>query len=126
MTLLEMLIERDQQNPMAAELRQKWCQHAEYMACCLRIFRHSYGLKHIPRQVLDVISSTIQGLVHHLDDAGVRHMFTEFCRFGMALSQRFRPLADTIHTLQSQAQRSLVKLPTEVIAILDGSDLRKE
>lgn len=125
MTLLSMLIERDEQNTTAAHLRQIWCRHAEDMAQCLRIFRQSYGLKHIPSQTVDAISNAIRVLVHHLDGDVLTRMFTEFCRFGMALSQRFKPIAETIHAVQSLAQRSVVRLPTEVIAILDGSDLRK-
>lgn len=125
MALLEMLMERDQQNTVAPKLRQTWCQQAKEMAQCLQIFRQSYGLKHIPSQVVDAISRGMRVLVHQLDNDEAKHAFIEFCRFAMALSQRFKPSAGTVHAIQSLAQRGVVRLPTEAIAILDGCEPRR-
>lgn len=120
-----MLMKRDQQGAMGPQLRQTWCQQAEEMSQCLRILRQSYGLKQIPSQVVDAVSSTIRVLVYRLESDDAKRVFTELCRFGMALSQRFNPTADTIHAIQVLAQRGVVKLPSGVTAILDGSELPK-
>lgn len=120
-----MVMKRDQQDTMGSRIRQAWCQQAQEMSQCLRIFRQSYGLKHIPSQVVDAISSTIGVLVYRLESDEAKRVFTELCRFGMALSQRFNPIADTIHAIQALAQRGVVKLPSEATAILDGSELPK-
>lgn len=126
MNLLQILIERDRQGCMANQLRQTWCQQAEEMAQCLRIHRQSYGLKRIPSQVVDAVQAVLQVLVHHLEgSAEASHAFIELCRFEMALSQKFKPAADTIHAIQSLSQHGVVRLPNEAVAILDGSGFRK-
>ncbi|CEJ59229.1 hypothetical protein PMG11_07860 [Penicillium brasilianum] len=124
MDLLETLISRDQECTMTPQLRRTWREQAEKMAQCLLLYRQSYGLKQVPSQVVDAVQSVLPVLVHQLDDSDdVRNAFTELCRFGIALSQKFQPTADTIHAIQLLAQRGVVKLPTEAIAILDGSEL---
>lgn len=125
MTLLEMLMERDQQDTVAPKLRQTWFQQATEMAQCLRVFRQSYGLKHIPSQVVDAISRAMRVLVHQLHSDEAEHVFIEFCRFAVALSQRFKPSASTVHAIQSLAQRGVVRLPSEAIATLDGCEPRR-
>ncbi|KAJ5098565.1 hypothetical protein N7532_005566 [Penicillium argentinense] len=69
MNLLEMLMERDQQSSMINQLRQTWCQQAEEMAQCLHIYRQSFGLRHIPSQVVDAVQTALPVLVHRLEDA---------------------------------------------------------
>lgn len=124
MDLLETLIGRDQECTMTPQLRRTWREKAEEMAQCLLLYRQSYGLKQVPSQVVDAVQSALPVLVHQLDDSDdARNAFTELCRFGIALSQKFQPTADTIHAIQLLAQRGVVKLPTEAIAILDGSEL---
>jgi hypothetical protein len=126
MHVVEMLIERDQQGSMIAQLQQKWCAQAEEIAQCLRIHRQSYGLWHIPSQVIDIVQEVFYTLVHHLESSNtVRHAFIEFCRFGIALGQKSKPMAETIYAIQSPSQRGSIQLPTEVITILDGSRLWK-
>lgn len=126
MDLLETLIDRDQEGVMTPHLRQTWREQAEEMAECLRVHRQSYGLKHIPSQVIDAVQTALRVLVHQLDDSDdTRNAFTELCRFGIALSQKFQPTAETVHAIQLLAQRGAVRLPTEAIAILEGSELRK-
>lgn len=122
MSLCEMLTERDQQGAMGPQLRQTWSRQAEEMSQCLRILRQSYGLKHIPSQVVEAISTTIRALVYRLESDDAKRAFTELCRFGIALSHRFNPIVDTIHAIQALAQRGVVNLPPEVTAILDGSE----
>lgn len=124
MTLLEMLMERDQQDTVTCKLRHTWYQQAKEIAQCLRIFRQSYGLRHIPSQVVDAISRGMRVLVHQLHSDEAEHVFIEFCRFAMALSQRFKPSAGTVHAIQSLAQRGVVRLPAEAITILDGCEPR--
>jgi len=116
---------RDLQGSMADSFQQKWCQQAKEMAHCLCIHRQSYGLKYIPSQVVDAVQSSLRVLVRQLDSEEARHAFIEFCRFGMAMSHTFKPTADAIHAIRSLAQRGVVKLPMEAIAILDGSELRR-
>ncbi|CAI7648316.1 unnamed protein product [Penicillium pancosmium] len=126
MHLVEMLIERDQQGSMIAQLQQKWCAQAEEIAQCLRIHRQSYGIWLIPSQVIDIVQAVFYTLVHHLESSNtVRHAFIEFCRFGIALGQKSKPMAETIYAIQSLSQRGSIQLPTEAITILDGSKLWK-
>ena len=126
MNLLEALIDRDQEGAMAPQLRQTWREQAEEVAQCLRVHRQSYGLKHVPSQVVDAVQTALHILVHHLDDTdNTKNAFTELCRFGIALSQKFQPTAEAIHAIQLLAQRGAVRLPPKAIAILDGSELGK-
>ncbi|KAJ5088930.1 transcriptional regulator family: Fungal Specific TF [Penicillium argentinense] len=111
MSLCEMLTKRDQHGTMGPQLRQTCSQQAEEMSHCLRIRRQSYGLKHMPSQVVDAVLTTIRALVYRLESDDAKRVFTELCRFGIALSQRFNPIADTIHGMQTLAQRGVVNLP---------------
>ncbi|KAJ5324749.1 Transcription factor [Penicillium atrosanguineum] len=124
MNLLEMMIQRDSQGSMTQKLQQEWCQQVAEMAQCFRIHRQAYGLKYIPSQVVDAVQSSLRILVHQLEIEEVRHAFVEFCRFGMAMSRTFTPTADAIYAIQSLAQRGVVMLPPEAIAILEGFDFR--
>lgn len=126
MGLLETLINRDKEGAMATQLRLTWREHAEEMARCLRVHRQSYGLKHVPSQVVDAVQTALRVLALQLDDTDdARNAFTELCRFGITLSQKFQPTAEAVQAIQLLAQQGAVKLPSEAIAILDGSELRK-
>jgi hypothetical protein len=126
MDMLEMLIDRDEEGAMIPDLRQRRRAQAEEMARCLQVHRQSYGLKHVPSQVVDAVQTALRVLVHHLDDTDdARNAFTELCRFGIALSQKFQPTAEAVQDIQLLAQQGTVKIPSEAIAILDGSELRK-
>lgn len=125
MNLLEMLIERDDQGSMSNQLRQTWCQQAGEMAQCLYIHRQTFGLKQIPSQVVDAIQNTLGMLVYRLDSNEARHAFTELCRFGMTLSHKLKPTAETIYKIQSLYHRGTVKIPFEAVEILGGSKLRR-
>ena len=127
MDMLEKLIDRDEEGAMTPDLRQRWRAQAVEMARCLRVHRQSYGLKYVPSQVADAVQTALRVLVHQLDDTDdSRNAFTELCRFGTALSQKFQSTAETVQAIQLLAQQGAVKLPSEAIAILDGSELRKE
>jgi hypothetical protein len=126
MNMLEVLIEKDQEGAMSIQLRQTWCEQAEAMAQCLRVHRQSYGLKHVPSQVVDAVQTALRVLVHQLDDTeNAKNAFTEICRFGIALSQKFQPTAEAIKAIQLLSQRGDVQLPIDALAILDGVELRK-
>ncbi|KAJ5176089.1 uncharacterized protein N7482_001966 [Penicillium canariense] len=126
MNLVERLIDRDQEGAMSQQLQRTWCEQAEGMAECLRIHRQSYGLKHVPSQVADAVQTALRTLVHQLDVTGnAKHAFIELCRFGIVLSQKFQPTAETVRAIQLLSQRGAVRLPTEAVAILDGSELSK-
>lgn len=122
MNLLEMMIQWDSQGPMTKKLQHEWCQQVAEMAQCFRVHRQAYGLKYIPSQIVDAVQSSLRALVHQLEIEEARHAFVEFCRFGMAMSRTFTPTADAIYAIQSLAQRGVVMLPPEAIAILDGFD----
>ncbi|KAJ5666219.1 Transcription factor [Penicillium maclennaniae] len=120
--LLEMMIQRGSQGSLTTKLQQEWCQQVAEMAQCFRIHRQAYGLKYIPSQVVDAVQSSLRVLVHQLEIEEARHAFIEFCRFGIAMSRTFTPTANAIHAIQSLAQRGVVTLPPEAMAILDGFD----
>lgn len=126
MCLVESLIERDQQRSMANRLQQTWFEQAVEMAQCLRFYRQSYGLKHVPSQVADAVRTALQVLVHQLDHSReVRQAFMEILRFVVALSQKFKPAADAVHAVQILSQRGAVMLPTEAVVILGASETRE-
>lgn len=68
----------------------------------------------------------LMGITFYQEDSNeARHAFTELCRFGVALSQRFKPTSETIPMIHSLSHRGTVRLPTEAIEILDGPELRR-
>jgi hypothetical protein len=123
MHLIEMLVERDYQSSKTAQLQKNWFAQVEEMAQCLRIHRQCYGIKHIPSQLADAVQAALRVLVHRLEDLGeAKQAFIELCRFGVAMSQKFRSTAETIQTVQSLSSQGSVVLPRQAIAILDGSE----
>ncbi|KAK4867685.1 hypothetical protein LT330_001195 [Penicillium expansum] len=95
----------------------------EEMANCLRIHRQSYGLNHIPSQIVDAIQAGLRISVHQLEESDqTRQAFTELCRFGTALSHRFKQTADVIHEVRRVALHLDVQLPAEVIEIFDDPE----
>ncbi|KAJ5569742.1 uncharacterized protein N7459_009172 [Penicillium hispanicum] len=124
--LLETLIERDEQGTLTDRFQQAWRHQIDDMTRCLRVYRESWGLKDIPSQLTDVIQTALHTLVHRLEEIGeARNAFIELCRFGIILSHKSKPTAETIHAILSLSRRGVVRLPTEAIAILDGSEARK-
>ncbi|KAJ5907529.1 Transcription factor [Penicillium taxi] len=120
MSLLEALIDRAGEDPMAVSIRDEWCEQAIEMTRCLSAYRLSYGLKHIPSQVADIIQTALHGLLKRLEDTKEATVaFIECCRFGVVLSQKFKPVAEIIQALQHENAR----LPHDAIAILEDSDL---
>jgi hypothetical protein len=123
MHLIEMLVERDYQSSKTAQLQKSWFAQVEEMAQCLRIHRQCYGIKHIPSQLADAVQAALRVLVHRLEDLGeAKQAFIVLCRFGVAMSQKFRSTAETIQTVQSLSSQGSVVLPRQAIAILDGSE----
>lgn len=123
MHLIEMLVERDYQSSKTAQLQKSWFAQVEEMAQCLRIHRQCYGIKHTPSQLADAVQAALRVLVHRLEDLGeAKQAFIELCRFGVAMSQKFRSTAETIQTVQSLSSQGSVVLPRQAIAILDGSE----
>ncbi|KGO76941.1 Transcription factor, fungi [Penicillium italicum] len=95
----------------------------EEMAQCLHSHRQSYGLKHIPSQIVDAIKTGLRILVHELEGSDQsRQAFAELCRFGTALSNRVKQTANVIHEVRKSALHLGVRLPPEVIAILDDPE----
>jgi hypothetical protein len=93
------------------------------MAQCLRIHRQTYGLKHIPSEMVDATQTGLRILAHQLDDSDeARQAFIELCRFGMALSRRFKQTADVIQEIRKNALHKTLQLPYEVIAIFDSPE----
>ena len=125
MSLLEGLIERDEQGSMVSQLRQSWRKHTVEMTQCLRLYRVSYGLRQVPSQLVGVVQSALHALVYQLEDTGeAKHAFIELSHMGVGLSQRFQPIAESVNTMLSLSRRGTARLPVEAIAILDGSEFR--
>ncbi|KAJ6135693.1 Transcription factor [Penicillium capsulatum] len=126
MDLLERLVERDHEGSMAFEYRRISCQQAKETARCLRLHRQAYGLKYVPSQVADSIQAALRVLVHSLkNDSNANEAFIELCRFAIVLGQKFRPISDTVHHIQSLSLSGVVRLPAEAVSILDGSEIRR-
>jgi hypothetical protein len=93
------------------------------MSQCLRIYRTSYGLRHIPSQLVAVVQSGLHALLYQLDESvEAKDVFMELSRLAIGLSQRFKPIANSIDTIVSLSQRGTANLPPEAIAVLDGSE----
>jgi hypothetical protein len=114
----------DPQHPQSVrQARFYQVKSVEETAQCLRIHRQSYGLKHIPSQIVDAIQTGLQILVPQLEESDEsRQAFAELCRFGTALSHRFKQTADMIHEIRKNALHLGVRLPSEVIAIFDDPE----
>ncbi|KAJ5825097.1 Transcription factor [Penicillium robsamsonii] len=96
---------------------------AEETAQCLRIHRLSYGLKHIPSQMVDAVQTGLRILVHQLEVSDQsRQAFAELCRFGTALSHRFKQTADAIHEIRKNALHLNIRLSPEAIGIFDDPE----
>ncbi|KXG54107.1 Transcription factor [Penicillium griseofulvum] len=96
---------------------------AQETAQCLRVHRLSYGLKHIPSQIVDAVQLSIRILVHQLEESDEsRKAFAELCQFGTALSHRFKQTSDVIHEIRKNAMHLRLRLPPEVNAIFDDPE----
>ncbi|KAJ5915938.1 transcriptional regulator family: Fungal Specific TF [Penicillium verhagenii] len=110
--LLEVLIECDSQGSVTFQLRKQWCDYMKEISCCLRLYRTSYGLRYIPSQLVTVVQSGLHALLYQLEDAfEAKDAFVELSRFGVYLSQRFKPIAESINTIISLSQRGTASLP---------------
>ncbi|KAJ6002440.1 Transcription factor [Penicillium sp. IBT 35674x] len=119
--LLELLIERDSKASVAHQLRQQWREYMDEMSRCLRLYRTSYGLRHIPSQLVAVVKSGLHALLYQLEEAvEARDVFIELSRLAIGLSQRFKPIANSVSTIISLSQCGTANLPPEAIAILHG------
>ncbi|KAJ9492298.1 hypothetical protein VN97_g902 [Penicillium thymicola] len=120
--LFEML--KDPHQPESVrDARYYQVESAKETAQCLRIYRQSYGLKHIPSQVVDAVQTGLRVLVRELEESDEsRQAFAELCRFGAALSYRFKQTADVIHEIRKNALHLSVQLPPEAIAIFDDPE----
>ncbi|KUM60128.1 hypothetical protein ACN42_g7010 [Penicillium freii] len=120
--LFEML--KDPHQP--GSVRHAWyyqVKSAEETAQCLRIHRQSYGFKHIPSQVVDAVQTGLRILVRELEESDEsRQAFSELCRFGTALSYRFKQTADVLHEIRKNALQLSIRLPPEAIAIFDDPE----
>lgn len=98
-------------------------KYVEETAQCLHIHRQSYGLKHIPSQIVDAIQTGLRVLVSQLEERDEsKEAFVELCRFGAALSHRFKQTADVIQEIRKNALHLSVRLPPEAIAIFDDPE----
>lgn len=96
----------------------------EEMSRCLRLYRTSYGLRHIPSQLVAVVQSGLHALPYQLEEAfEARDVFIELSRLAISLSQRFKPIANSISTIISLSQCGTAILPPEAIAILHGPEI---
>ncbi|KAJ5402481.1 Transcription factor [Penicillium crustosum] len=120
--LFEML--KDPHQPESVrDARYYQVKSAEETAQCLRTHRQSYGLKHISSQIIDAVQTGLRILVHQLEESDEsRQAFAELCRFGTALSHRFKQTGDVIHEIRKNALHLGVRLPPEAIAIFDDPE----
>ncbi|KAG0157063.1 hypothetical protein PDIDSM_4247 [Penicillium digitatum] len=116
--LFEML--KDPHEPrLVRQARLYQVKFVEEMAHCLCIHRQSYGLKHIPSQIVDAIQTGLRILAYQLEESDQsRQAFAELCRFGIALSRRFKQTADAVHEVGKNA----LHLGPEVVAVFDDPE----
>lgn len=67
------------------------------MAECLRVHRRSYGLKHIPSQMVSATQIALRVMAQHLETTEeFRDAFAELCDFAIALSEKYKETAAVI------------------------------
>ncbi|KAK9847630.1 hypothetical protein MYU51_018497 [Penicillium brevicompactum] len=118
-SLFEVLI-GSAQPQIARQARIYQIKSAHEMAQCLHIHRRSYGLKHIPSQVVGATQIGLRVMIRHFEDSDEsRQAFAELCRFGMSLSSKYQETANVVQEIKTKALQQNLRLPHEIVAILD-------
>ncbi|PYH99633.1 C6 transcription factor [Aspergillus ellipticus CBS 707.79] len=89
----------------------------------LRLFHESYGLRQIPRQILEPANSSLLVFLGTLDDDDSKDAFVELCRFMAAFSKRFALAKEMLRNLEGIVRSSRIRLPAEAVAVLDHKGL---
>jgi hypothetical protein len=109
---------------LVQQARYYQTKSAHEMTQCLRIYRESYGLKHIPSQMIDATHTGLRILACQLGDSDEStQAFVELSRFGAALGKRFKRTADAIQGIRAQALRQNFQLPPEAVALFDDPEI---
>jgi hypothetical protein len=126
LTLFNVFEEREQflkTAPSHVEHAKKIRLHsAKEIARYSRIQRQTYGLTHVP---CDMLLSTSAGLFVLRDTLGhteSQAAFIELSRLPAALSQRSKPSRGVLHRLGRTAQQSNIVLPSDVLTIFTEHD----
>ncbi|OOF99753.1 hypothetical protein ASPCADRAFT_203549 [Aspergillus carbonarius ITEM 5010] len=85
----------------------------------LRSYHEAYGLRHIPRQILEPTNSSLLVLLGALNEEDSKDAFVELCRFLVAFSKRLALAKEMLRNLENIVQSSKLTLPPEAIAVLD-------
>lgn len=76
------------------------------MAECLQVHRRSYGLKHIPRQMVSATQTALRVMAQQIKTTDeFKDEFAELCDFAISLSDKYKETAAVIsdigeHVLQ--------------------------
>jgi hypothetical protein len=108
--------------PMAttsqAELSRKIrLQSSKEIARYSRIQRQTYGLNHVPYDMLQATSAGLFVLLDYLSNSECQAAFIELSRLPAALSQRFKLGKSILGQLETAAKKSAISLPPSVLAL---------
>lgn len=108
-----------------AEHAQKIRLHsAREIARYSRIQRQTYGLNHVPCDMLQSTSAALFVLLDSLSSTESQTAFVELSRLPAALSKRLKLSKSILCVLERTAQQSSISLPSDVLTIF--KDLEKD
>ncbi|PWY73678.1 C6 transcription factor [Aspergillus heteromorphus CBS 117.55] len=126
-TLFRFFLEHQQFGPAShpsefEQAKQKQLQSAKEIVQYLRLYHESYGLRQIPRQILEPTNSSLLVLLG-LDDDDSKDAFVELCRFMVAFSKRLALAKEMLRNLEGIVRSARLRLPPEAVAVLDHKGL---
>ncbi|OJJ76189.1 hypothetical protein ASPBRDRAFT_192355 [Aspergillus brasiliensis CBS 101740] len=101
------------------QARSNQLRSAKQVVHCLRSYHESYGLRQIPRQILEPTNTSLIVFLGALNEDDSKDAFVELCRFLVAFSKRFALAKEMLRNLESIVQSSRLTLPPEAVAVLD-------
>ncbi|GKZ49827.1 hypothetical protein AbraIFM66951_002535, partial [Aspergillus brasiliensis] len=101
------------------QARLEQLQSAKQIVHCLRSYHETYGLRQIPRQLLEPTYSCLLVFLGALNEGDSKDAFVELCRFLVAFSKRFALAKEMLRNLENIVQSSKLTLPPEAVAVLD-------
>ncbi|EHA22972.1 hypothetical protein ASPNIDRAFT_37001 [Aspergillus niger ATCC 1015] len=101
------------------QARSYQLRSAKQVVHCLRSYHESYGLRQIPRQILEPTHSSLLVFLGALNEDDSKDAFVELCRFLVAFSKRFALAKEMLRNLEDIVHSSRLTLPPEAVAVLD-------
>ncbi|KAA8650554.1 putative C6 transcription factor [Aspergillus tanneri] len=105
------------------QVRSTQLQSANQITRCLRVQHASYGLRHIPRQMLEPTNDSALAMLVALEHEEFQESFIDSLRFLIAFSKRLPQARDMVRNIEETARELKILLPLEASAVLDHREL---